>query len=93
MRELHRDNSNVYIGALCPGPVDTNFNNVAGVKFGIKPLSSDYVAEYAIKKMFTGKSVIIPGFTVKLSVFMSRFLSRKAILKLTYNVQKAKSKE
>ena len=38
--ELRRKNSNVKISVLCPGPVDTNFNNVAGVKFNIKSLTS-----------------------------------------------------
>lgn len=88
--ELRREKSNVYIGALCPGPVSTNFNEVAGVKFGVKPLSSDFVAEYAIKNMLAGKTIIIPGFMVKTGVFMSRILTRKQILKLTYSIQKKK---
>ena len=48
--ELRRKNSNVKISVLCPGPVDTNFNNVAGVKFNIASLSARYVARYAIDK-------------------------------------------
>lgn len=88
--ELRHENSNVYIGALCPGPVETNFNNVAGVKFGVKPLTSEFVADYAIKKMFTRKTLIIPGFSVKVGIFMSRVLSRKQLLKLTYNIQRKK---
>ena len=51
--ELRRKNSNVKISVLCPGPVDTNFNNVAGVKFNIKSLTAEYVAKYAInQKLF-----------------------------------------
>ena len=34
--ELRREKSNVYIGTLCPGPVDTNFNKTAGVEFNLK---------------------------------------------------------
>ena len=48
--ELRRKNSNVKISVLCPGPVDTNFNNVAGVKFNIKSLTAEYVAKYAINQ-------------------------------------------
>ena len=42
----------VHVSVLCPGPVDTNFNNVANVKFSVKPLKSTYVAKYAIDKCF-----------------------------------------
>lgn len=88
--ELRHDNSNVYIGALCPGPVDTNFNNVAGVKFGVKALSSYEVANYAIKKMFSRKLIIIPGFKMKMVCLMSKFVPTKLLLRVTYNIQKKK---
>ena len=88
--ELRRIKSNVKISALCPGPVDTNFNNVAGVKFGVKSLSSDYVANYAIKKMFKNKLLIIPGFSNRLGIFGLRFISKKSSYKITYNIQKRK---
>lgn len=88
--ELRRENSNVYVGALCPGPVDTEFNKVAGVKFGVKALQSDEVCKYAIKKMFKRKILIIPGFTMKLVYAFNRFMPLKPKLKMTYNIQKAK---
>ena len=40
----------VRLSCLCPGPVDTEFDKVANVKFSLSSLKSDYVAEYAIKK-------------------------------------------
>lgn len=58
--ELNKQKSNVKISVLCPGPVSTNFNNVAGVKFNISSLSSEYVAKYAINKMLKNKFLIIP---------------------------------
>lgn len=88
--ELRRENSNVFVCSLCPGPVDTNFNNVAGVKFGVKPLNSDYVAKYAIDKMFKKKVVIVPGLLMKFTLFIRRFASRSLIRKITYNIQKSK---
>lgn len=81
---------NVHVSVLCPGPVDTNFNNVAGVKFGIKPLKSEYVAKYAIDKMFAEKLLIIPGFKMKCAKFFSRFVSDKFLLKTIYKIQKKK---
>ena len=90
--ELRRENSNVFVCSLCPGPVDTNFNNVAGVKFSVKPLTSEEVAHYAIDSMFKKKVVIVPGFSMKLALFGRRFASRKMMRKITYNIQKSKDK-
>ena len=89
--EQKKKNTNVNISVLCPGPVDTNFNNVAGVKFGVKPLKSSYVAKYAIDKMFKNKMLIIPGFTMKCAKFFGRFVSDKFMLRLAYRIQKRKS--
>ena len=67
--ELRRDKSNVKINILCPGPVDTGFNERAHVKFGVKPLKSKDVLKYTLKCMKKNKLIIIPGFTIKLGVF------------------------
>ena len=87
--ELRREDSNVYIGTLCPGPVDTEFNDVANVKFSIQSLNSHDVAEYAINQMFKRKLIIIPGWKMKFIVF-SRLLPRKLLLRINYNIQKKK---
>ena len=88
--ELKKQKSNVHVSVLCPGPVDTNFNNVADVKFSVKPLKADYVAKYAIDKMFKNKLLIIPGFSIKCVKIFGRFLSDKALMKMTYKIQKRK---
>ena len=88
--ELRRDKSNVVVSVLCPGPVRTNFNNIANVKFEIKSVSSDYVAKYAVKKMFKKKLIIIPTLYMKILVFLNRILPTKLILKYAYNIQKRK---
>lgn len=88
--ELKKDNSNVYIGALCPGPVDTEFNDVAKVTMSLKSLTSDYVASYAVKKMFKGKKVIVPGTINKFVAYFSKLLPLSLKLKCAYNVQKKK---
>lgn len=90
--ELRREKSNVHISCLCPGPVDTNFNNRANVKFAVKPMSASYVAKYAIDNMFKNKLVIIPGFKMKCAKFFGRFVSDKVAMKITYNIQRAKRK-
>lgn len=88
--EQRKKQSNVHISVLCPGPVATNFNNVAGVKFGVKPLKSTYVAKYAIDQMFKNKMLIIPGFTMKCAKFFGRFISDKMLLRIAYRIQKKK---
>lgn len=91
--ELRRNKSKVRVSVLCPGPVDTNFNNVAGVKFNIASLSARYVARYAIDKFLRErKIVIVPGFKVKMGIFFSRFVSIKRLLRITYNIQRRKKK-
>lgn len=89
--ELKKKKSKVVVSALCPGPVDTNFNRVARVEFSSKPLSSKFVAKYAIDQMIEKeKMIIIPGLKMKLAKFFSRFVSDKFILRMTYRFQKKK---
>lgn len=88
--ELKKQKSKVHISCLCPGPVDTNFNAVAGVNFAVKPLSAERVARYAVDQMFKNKMVIIPGFKMKCAKFFGRFLSDKKLMAITYRIQKKK---
>ena len=91
-RELKQSRSNVSISVLCPGPVDTEFNDVANVKFAFKPLSSKYVAKYAIDNMFKNKLVIVPGISMKLNRFHSKIIPNKLISIFIYHSQKKKLK-
>lgn len=88
--ELRQVKSSIKVCTLCPGPVDTEFNKVAKVQFSVKTLTSDFVAKYAIDKMFKGKTLIIPGFTMKLNYYFNRFLPKKLVLKIAYNIQSKK---
>lgn len=89
--EEKKKKTKVHISVLCPGPVATNFNNVAGVKFSVKPLKSSFVARYAIDNMFKNKMLIIPGFKMKCAKFFSRFVSDKFMLRIIYRIQKRKA--
>ncbi len=90
--ELRIQKSNVKISVLCPGPVNTNFNNVAGGSFNTKGLSSKYVAKYAIDKALKNKLIIVPGFKMKMGLFFARFLPYKLQLKIIYKIQANKNK-
>ena len=90
--ELKHNKSNVKISVLCPGPVETEFNDVANVNFSIKPLKSDYVAKYAVDKMFKSKLIIVPGILMKFMKLFSKILPDKILGKIVYNNQKRKKK-
>lgn len=88
--ELKKEKSNVQISILCPGPVSTNFNQVANVKFHIREANSRNVAKYAIKKMEQGKFYIVPGTDVKLAKIGAKLAPAPFISKITYRIQKRK---
>ena len=88
--ELKKANSNVQISILCPGPVNTNFNKVANVRFDMKSRTSEQVANYAIEKFLNGKFRIVPGADVKIGIFFAKLLPSSLMAKITYNVQKRK---
>lgn len=85
--ELRQSGSNVVVSALCPGPVNTNFNKVSHGEFSIKEASPKYVAEYAINKLFKKKMIIIPTFRIKLGIFLLRILPYRIQLIYCYHIQ------
>ena len=88
--ELRRDKSNVKVSVLCPGPVNTNFNNVANVKFNSKALSSEYVAKYAVDKLLKKKFYIVPGNQIKALRIISKCIPDCILARFAYKVQKQK---
>ena len=88
--ELRRDGSPVKVCALCPGPVDTEFNAVAGVRFALPGLSSADCARCAIDGLLRGKTVIIPGLGMRISVAASKLTPEWLLPRITYNIQKRK---
>ena len=88
--ELKKEKSKVQISILCPGPVATNFNNVANVKFHLREANSEKVAKYAIKKLERGKFYIVPGFDIKFAKIGAKLCPSTLISKITYKMQKRK---
>lgn len=96
--ELRREKSNVKISVLCPGPIKTEFEDVAGVSFGngtekgrgLIIADKEKVSRYAIEKMLKGKTIIIPGKLMKTAVFFRRVLPEKTLCKLLYFLQSKK---
>ena len=86
--ELKKDKSHVRVGTLNPGPVETNFNKVANVKFNLSSLTSEYVAKYTVDKMIKGKTDITPGFGVRCTRFFAKVVPDTLMAKIVYNTQK-----
>ena len=86
--ELKKDKSHVRVGTLNPGPVETNFNKVANVKFNLSSLTSEYVAKYTVDKMLKGKTDITPGFGVRCTRFFAKVVPDTLMAKIVYNTQK-----
>ncbi len=90
-KELKKANSKIVVSALCPGPVATNFNNVAGVSFSMKPLTSEYVAKYAIDNLLKGKRTIIPGKMNKCMHIASKIAPSNIAMSAVYKNQTKKN--
>ncbi len=88
--ELKQKNSKVKISVLCPGPVATEFNDVANVTFASPPLESMTVAKTAVDGLMKGKLIIIPGVKMKLVKFARRVVPDKELTHFCYYFQKSK---
>ncbi len=89
-RELRHDKSNVNICVLCPGPVSTEFGEVANVHFNSPGLTSEYVARTAVKKMLAGKLVIVPGVLMKITRVLSKLMPDSMLSRFVYYIQSSK---
>ena len=89
-QELKEMDSKIYVGALCPGPVHTEFNDVANVEFAIKGITAEYCVEYALKQMIKRQTVIVPTLVMKASTMMGHMAPRKLAVKITSGQQKKK---
>lgn len=91
--ELRMEKSNVYIGAFCPGPVRTEFNEISGAEFAVRGMDEKDAAEYALEKMFDGELIIVPTMGSKFLAAVSRFVPTKMFLAATGKVQKKRLNE
>lgn len=89
-QELKEKNSSIYIGCLCPGPVDTEFNKVANVEFSLHGISSLACVSYALKKMKKRKVIIIPTLSLRLAIILGRFLPTSWYVHIASHQQKKK---
>ena len=89
--ELKENGSDVYIGALCPGPVDTEFNDMADVIFALKGISPKYCVREAIMGIKKRKTIIVPSLKMKLAVVGQKALPENMLLKIVAKQQRKKT--
>ena len=89
-QELKETGSKVYVGALCPGPVETEFNAVANVEFALKGISARSCARYAVDKMLERKVIIVPTLLMKLATTFGHMIPRCLAVQISSNQQKKK---
>ena len=75
---------------MCPGPVDTEFNDVARVKFSSKPITSRMAAKQGIDGVMKGKTYIVPAVKIKMLRFVKRLLPDGMITHFCFGFQKKK---
>ena len=89
-RELKMQKSNVRISVLCPGPVKTNFQKVADVKFNTPEAKSSDVARKAVKKMLKNKKIIFTEWYIALVRIFTKILPDSLFKFCCYYIQKRK---
>lgn len=90
--ELKETKSKVYVGCLCPGPVDTEFNEVANAQFSLKGISAEECVAYAISMMKQRKTVIIPSVPMRAAITCAKVVPDPLYIKITGLQQKKKLK-
>lgn len=88
--ELREAGSRVYVGCLCPGPVDTEFNAVANVEFALKGIQAKDCVAYALKQMAHRQTVIVPTLLMKLATTSGRMIPQKLCVQIAAGQQKKK---
>jgi uncharacterized protein len=71
----------VRVSALCPGPTESEFAQVAGERKGDprKPQSAAEVARSGLEGLAQGRHWVIPYFAGRLQVFAQRFVPRRVV--------------
>jgi len=76
--------SGVRVTALCPGPVETEFQARAGIPQGYFPSildrSVERVAREGYRGLMAGKRVVIPGVPNRIAAFLPRLAPRAVVL-------------
>ena len=88
--ELIMKGSRVKISLLCPGPVATNFNKTANVRFNLIEEDSIILAKYTVDKMEHGVFYIYSNLFIFISIVFAKLLPSEVMASITYFMQRKK---
>jgi len=88
--ELKEKGSRVYVCCLCPGPVDTEFNDNADVIFSLNGIPAKQCVAECLTGMKKRKTVIVPTLRMKLAVYGQHLLPETFLIKMIAGQQKKK---
>jgi len=88
--EYQTQGKDVRVLVLCPGPVETEFSQVAESKNAWKGISATYCARVAMKGIEKKKRTIIPSVKMKILYFGLKVFPINLILKISFYFQKKK---
>ena len=88
--ELREQHSPVYVCALCPGPVDTEFNDRADVVFALKGITPELCVEEAMRGMLRRKTIIVPSTLMRLATTAQKLVPTPLLMPIVAHQQKKK---
>lgn len=89
-QELREQHSPVTVCALCPGPVDTEFNQNANVVFALKGITPQLCVEEALRGMLRRKTIIVPSAFMRLCTSAQKLLPTAVLMPIMSHQQKKK---
>ena len=88
--ELRERQSPVYVCALCPGPVNTEFNDRADVVFALKGISPELCVEEAMRGMLRHKTIIVPSALMRVATTAQKLVPTPLLMPIVARQQKRK---
>lgn len=89
-QELKESKSPVYVCALCPGPVDTEFNEHSDVQFALSGISAELCVKEAFRGMKKRKTIIVPTALMRFVCSANHITPYPVLLPIVAKQQKRK---
>ncbi len=88
--ELKKQDKPVQVAVLCPGPVSTEFNDVANASFRIPAMSAKTCAWLAVDGILSHRKVILPGLIPHAMNVLAKLTPAALVMPIEYIGEKAK---
>lgn len=88
--ELKKARSLINVMTVCPGPVKTEFNEVANSSPKMKGITVQQCVNSIIRGIEKRKTLVIPSFKMKFLRFIVRFIPNRILLNSAYKIQSKK---